>query len=57
MMRVLELTHWNDAPGRTQGEVVDLLLAARQTAEVQRGIWCTENGVVDATHESLTGSS
>jgi hypothetical protein len=57
MMRVLELTHWNDAPGRTQGEVVDLLLAARQTADVQRGIWCTENGVVDATHESLTGSS
>ena len=57
MMRVLELTHWNDAPGRTQGEVVDLLLAARQTAEVQRDIWCTENGVMPATHESLTGSS
>jgi hypothetical protein len=38
MMRVLELTHWNDAPGRTQGEVVDLLLAARQTADTQRDL-------------------
>jgi len=36
MMRVLELTHWNDAPGRTRGQVVDLLRAARQTADVQR---------------------
>lgn len=36
MMQVLELTHWNDARGRTQGEVVDLLLAARQTADVQQ---------------------
>ena len=33
---VLELTHWNDAPGRTQQEVVDLLGASRRTVEVQR---------------------
>lgn len=38
MRRVLDLTHWNDAPGRTQSEVVDLLLAARRTAGVQRDL-------------------
>jgi hypothetical protein len=36
MLGVLELTHWNDAPGRTQGEVVDLLLTAGRTADLQR---------------------
>lgn len=36
MMRVLDLTHWNDAPARTQGEVVGLLLAAQRTADMQR---------------------
>jgi hypothetical protein len=35
MMHVLEMTFWNDAPGRTQDEVADLLVAARQTAEAQ----------------------
>jgi hypothetical protein len=35
-MRVLDLTRWNDAPGRTRGEVIDLLLAAGQTADVER---------------------
>jgi hypothetical protein len=36
IMRVLDLTHWNDAPERSQGDVVDLLLAARQTAAAER---------------------
>lgn len=36
MMGVLELTHWNDAPGRTRGQVVDLLQAAQRTVDVQR---------------------
>ena len=36
VMTVLELTHWNDAPGRTQDEVVELLRAAGQTADTQR---------------------
>jgi hypothetical protein len=31
-LRVLDLTRWNDSPGRTRGEVVALLLAAQQTA-------------------------
>lgn len=54
MMEVLELTHWNDAPERTQGEVVDLFLAARQTAEVQRDMCRAEQASLDATHDSLT---
>jgi hypothetical protein len=36
MMRVLELTRWNDAPGRSQGEVLDLLRRGRQTVDLQR---------------------
>jgi hypothetical protein len=36
MLGVLELTHWNDAPGRTQGEVVELLVTAGECAVVQR---------------------
>jgi len=35
-MQVLDLTHWNDAPRRTQGEVVDLLASARCTAVAER---------------------
>jgi hypothetical protein len=35
MLRLLDLTHWNDAPGRTQREVVDLLRTAERTAEGQ----------------------
>ncbi len=31
-LRLLDLTHWNDAPRRTQGDVVDLLGATRQLA-------------------------
>ena len=50
MMRVLELTHWNDARGRTQREVVDLLLAARQTADVQRDRYLAEQAELAATH-------
>ncbi|MEP7091071.1 MAG: hypothetical protein ABI776_13300 [Nocardioidaceae bacterium] len=42
MTTVLELTRWNDAPGRMQHEVVDLLLAAGDTAEVQRDLCHTE---------------
>ena len=33
---VLELTHWNDTPGRTQQEVVGLLEASRRTVEVEQ---------------------
>jgi len=33
MMHVLDLTSWNDSPERTQDEVVDLLLSARQPTD------------------------
>jgi hypothetical protein len=36
MLRVLDLTSWNDAPGRTQEEVVGLLAAARGLVDVER---------------------
>ena len=36
MLGVLEMTHWNDAPGRTQQEVIGLLEATRRTVGVQR---------------------
>jgi hypothetical protein len=42
MMQVLELTHWNDAPTRRQEEVVDLLMAARGTADRQRELCRSE---------------
>lgn len=35
MMQVRDLTHWNDARGRTQQEVVDLLVAAQDTTVTQ----------------------
>ncbi len=49
MMRVRELTRWNDAPGRAQREVVDLLLAGRQTADAQRDRCLTAQAKVAAT--------
>ena len=56
MMGVLELTHWNDAPGRTQGEVVHLLTAARQTVDVERNRCRTKQAELAATSASLTPS-
>ena len=35
-MQVLDLTHWNDAPGRTSGDVVELLRLSVATADTQR---------------------
>ncbi len=36
MMTVLDLTHWNDSPNRTQDEVVGLLASAQHSATAQR---------------------
>ena len=36
MMHVLDLTHWNDAPDRTRGDVVRLLRSSVVTAEAQQ---------------------
>ena len=35
-MHVLDLTHWNDAPGRTRGDVLELLRASVATVDTQR---------------------
>jgi hypothetical protein len=34
-MHVLELTYWNDAPGRTSDQVTGLLRSAARTADTQ----------------------
>ena len=52
MMRVLELPHWNDAPKRTQGKVVGLLVAAQRAADVQRDLCRVDQAELAATHEA-----
>ena len=48
MLGVLELTRWNDAPGRTQGEVVGLLVASRRAADLQRSRCLTQQAELAA---------
>ena len=38
LMRLLDLTRWNDTEGRTQGEVVDLLHRGELTVDLQRDL-------------------
>lgn len=51
-----ELTRWNDDPRRTQKEVLDLLTAARHTADVQREMCLAQRAVLTGSrpHSSLT---
>lgn len=49
MMHVLELTRWNDAPKRTQRDVLDLLQMARRTAAVELDSCRHERMVLTAT--------
>ena len=46
MMAVLQLTHWNDAPERTRGEVLGLLERGRRTAEAQRELCRAERAAL-----------
>jgi hypothetical protein len=48
MMTVLDLTHWNDTPGRTQDEVVGLLVATRRCAAAQREMCHAEQASLGA---------
>jgi hypothetical protein len=48
MMTVLDLTYWNDAPGRTQDEVAGLLVAAQHAIDTQRGLCLAEQREVGA---------
>jgi hypothetical protein len=52
MMQVLELTYWNDAPGRTQGEVASLLRAARRCADAQRDLCLAEQRALAGATDS-----
>jgi hypothetical protein len=46
MMHVLDLTHWNDAPDRTRGDVVGLLRSSTASADVQRERCLTEQAAL-----------
>ena len=46
MIHVLDLTHWNDAPDRTRGDVVGLLRSSAATVEAQRERCRTERAVL-----------
>jgi hypothetical protein len=46
MLGLLELTSWNDAPERTQGQVVELLEAGQRTADVQRSLCRAEQATL-----------
>ena len=52
VMQVLELTRWNDDRGRTQGDIVDLLVAAQLTADVQRDLCRAEQAELAAATTS-----
>ncbi len=46
MIHVLDLTHWNDAPDRTRGEVVQLLRSSVAAADAQRERCLSEQAVL-----------
>ena len=48
-LQVLDLTHWNDAPSRTQEEVVGLLTATGHAARAERGRLVAEREATAAT--------
>ncbi len=54
-MAVLELTYWNDAPGRKRDDVVDLLRSAQHTVEGQRDLCRAEQAEL-SSQESLVRS-
>ena len=47
-MHVLELTFWNDAPERTRTDVLNLLQAACETADLQLHRCRAEQAVLTA---------
>ena len=52
LMAVLELTRWNDAAERTQDEVADLLVVARQAAGRQRELCHADRAALDGAYAS-----
>lgn len=55
MMQVLELTYWNDAPGRTQGEVAGLLTAAQRCVDSERDLCLDEQRALAGAAGSANG--
>lgn len=51
-IHVLDLTHWNDAPDRTRGDVVELLLSSVATTDAQRERCRSEQAVLAGTPSS-----
>jgi hypothetical protein len=51
MLRLLDLTRWNDAPGRTRSEVVGLLVAARRHADLERSRYLADAGQLDGMRQ------
>ena len=56
LLRLLDLTRWNDAPGRTQEEVIDLLVTTQHTADVQRELCRAELSGVGIASEACAQS-
>jgi hypothetical protein len=56
-MQVLDLTHWNDAPHRSQDEVVDLLTVAQSTAAAERQRCLAESAALGASLPDVTAGS
>ena len=56
LMRLLDLTRWNDTEGRTQSEVVDLLHRGQLTVDLQRDLYRTELSEFGLRSESCAPS-
>jgi hypothetical protein len=52
-MHVGDLTRWNDAPGRTKDDVVEVLVAAQQTTDVERDRCLADLAALGGTHPAL----
>jgi hypothetical protein len=55
-MRLLDLTHWNDAADRTGAEVRGLLVAAQRTVDLQRDLCRADHAAVAATPAPVAGA-
>ena len=52
MLQVRDLTRWNDTPGRTRDEVLDLLVASQRTATLQGDLCRAEQASLGADDAS-----
>jgi hypothetical protein len=57
LLQLLDLTRWNDTPGRTQDEVVDLLVTAQHTVDLQSELCRAELSGVGIPSDSCAPSA